>query len=60
MLMLCSSRPRASRPPPLCLITPGDLAILVAGTDTASVTSPARPYGMGTGTRPRLAAEPFR
>ena len=26
----------------LCLITPGDLAILMAGTGTTSVTSPAR------------------
>jgi hypothetical protein len=43
----------------LCLITPGDLAILMAGTGTTSVTSPARSCGMGTVTRPRLAAEPF-
>jgi hypothetical protein len=26
----------------LCLITPGDLAILMAGTGTTPVTSPAR------------------
>jgi len=37
-----------------CLITPGDLAILMAGTGTTSVTSPARSRGMGTATRPRL------
>jgi hypothetical protein len=59
MLTLCFSRPRAPRPPPLCLITPGDLAILMAGTGTTSVTSPAESGGMGTVTRPRLAAEPF-
>jgi hypothetical protein len=43
----------------LYLITPGDLAIMMAGTGTTSATSPARPRGMGTVTMPRLAAEPF-
>jgi hypothetical protein len=42
-----------------CLITPGDLAILMAGTVTTSVTGLARSCGMGTATRPRLRAEPF-
>jgi hypothetical protein len=42
-----------------CLITPGDLAILMAGIGTTSVTGRARSCGMGTVTRPRLAAEPF-
>jgi hypothetical protein len=37
-----------------CLIAPGDPAILMAGTGTTSVTSPARSRGMGTATRPRL------
>ena len=35
----------------LCLITLGDLAILMADTGTTSVTIPARRYGMGTVTR---------
>jgi hypothetical protein len=39
----------------LGLVTPGGLAILMAGTGT----SLARSCGMGTVTRPRLAAEPF-
>ena len=43
----------------LCLITPGDLAILTAGLGTTTVTSPDRSCGMGTVTRPRLGAEPF-
>jgi hypothetical protein len=42
-----------------CLIAPGDLSILMAGTGTAAVTDPARAHGTGTVTRPRLAAEPF-
>ena len=41
------------------LITPGDLPILMAGTGTTSVTGQASSCGMGTVTRPRLAAEPF-
>jgi hypothetical protein len=32
----------------LCLITPGDLAILMAGTGTTSVLGPARSGGMGS------------
>jgi hypothetical protein len=42
-----------------CLIAAGDLSILMAGPGTASVTGPARAHGIGTVTRPRLAAEPF-
>jgi len=42
-----------------CLITPGDLAILMAGTGTTLAASPARMCGMGTVTRPSLATEPF-
>jgi hypothetical protein len=43
----------------LGLITPGDLAILMAGTGTTIADQPGQVVGMGTVTRPRLAAEPF-
>jgi hypothetical protein len=44
----------------LCLIIPGDLAVLMGGYRCHIGDQPGQVVGMGTVTRPRLAAEPFR
>ena len=43
----------------LCAITPGDLAILMGGYRYRIGDRAGQVVGMGTVTRPRLAAEPF-
>ena len=43
----------------LCLTTPGGLAILMGGYRYHVGDRPARSFGLGTVTRPSLAAEPF-
>jgi hypothetical protein len=42
-----------------CLMAPGDLAILMAVYRHHTGDQPGQVVGMGTVTRPRLAAEPF-